>query len=172
AAAWPEITAWAEADPVWQFADNRPAYEVRELWRTLLGFDGEIRAAFGAMPSAVIAGMQAFYDRWAAHDLSDRTSAQRFINFLRVPAALPLLTPGLVWLDRAFDRPPDQRWGFRELAPEIAEFLLWVWLQHEKKVRADMPSFAAFRRLLLRLCAEQDQTALALQAMLTDSPPP
>jgi hypothetical protein len=167
---WQEIIAWAETAPQWKFARDRPHYEMRDLWRHLLGLDGNIRAAFGVKSSAVIVGLKDYYERWAGHNLRERASTQRFMNFLRLPATQPLLVFGLQWLDRAFDVPTDQRWGFRELASELADFLQWAWLQHEKEIRADAGAFAAFRRLLLRLCAEQEQTALALQAMLTSPP--
>lgn len=167
---WQEMIAWAETTPAWKFSAHGPHYEMRDLWRHLLGLDGNIRAAFGPKSSGVIVGLKDCYDRWAGHNLRERASTQRFMNFLRLPAAQPLLVFGLHWLNRAFDVPADQRWGFREVAPELADFLQWAWLQHEKAIRADAAAFAAFRGLLLRLCAEQDQTALALQALLTAPP--
>lgn len=168
---WSEMIAWAETAPAWKFAETGPDYYMRDLWRNLLGLDGNVRAAFRVIPSGVLVGLKDYYDRWAGHNLRERASTQQFMNFLRLPAAQPLLPFGLVWLDRAFDVPSEKRWGFRELAPELADFLQWVWLQHEKEIRADAGAFAAFHRLLLRLCAEQEQTALALQALLTAPPP-
>lgn len=167
---WQEMIAWAETAPDWKFSADGPDYYIRELWRNLLGLDGALAAAFGVMPSAVIINLKDYYDRWAGHNLCERASTQRFMNFLRLAPTLPLLPSGLLWLDRAFDVPADQRWGFRELAPELADFLQWAWLHHENQIRADDRGFAAFRRLLLRLCAEQDQTALALQSLLTAPP--
>lgn len=164
---WQEIITWAETAPDWKFSERGPNYYIRELWRNLLGLDGALAAYIGAMPPAVIIGMKDFYDRWAGHNLRERSSTRGFMNFLRLAPTLPLLPSGLVWLDRAFDVPAEKRWVFSELAPELADFLQWAWLHHETKIRSDGSAFAAFRRLLLRLCAEQDQTALALQALLT-----
>lgn len=171
APAWQEIVAWAETAPDWKFTEEGPDYYVRDLWRNLLGLGGNLRAAFGLILSAVLIGMKDYYDRWAGHNLRERASAQRFMNFLRLKPTLPLLPSGLQWFDRAFDVAADQRWGLHELAPELADFLQWAWLHHEKEIRADADAFTAFRRLLVSLCAEQDQTALALQALLTTPSP-
>jgi len=157
---WKEIVAWAEEAPAWKFTDKGPHYEMRGLWRDLL-------ALGGALPTATITAMKDYYERWAGHDLRDRSSAPRFINFLQAPAALPLLNAGLRWLDQAFDLPPDKRWGFRELAPGLSAFLQWAWTNHEQRIRGEPEAFAAFRQLLVRLAAEQEQSALALLTTLS-----
>jgi hypothetical protein len=157
---WKEIVAWAEEAPAWKFTDKGPHYEMRGLWRDLLGLGG-------TLPSATITAMKDYYERWAGHDLRDRSSAPRFINFLQAPAALPLLNAGLRWLDQAFDLPPDKRWGFRELAPGLSAFLQWAWTNHEQRIRGEPEAFAAFRQLLVRLAAEQEQSALALLSTLS-----
>lgn len=142
---------------------------MRDLWRNLLGFGGMQGPTVSAMPSTIIADMTDYYDRWAGHDLRGRASTQRFINFLRLLVASPLLPHGLQWLDRAYVESLNQHWDFHELAPELSSFLQWTWTNRECKVRANTETFAAFRRLLLRLAAEQDQVALALLAGISTS---
>lgn len=166
---WQEILAWAEATAGWSFSGKEPAYEIRSLWRCLLALEGMQGSAFGSLPPTVVTGMKAHYERWARHNLAQRDGVQRFINFLRLPAAIGLLGDGLCWLDQSLDGAPEKQWLFGNLASELSDFLQWAWSNHEKRIRADLPAFAAFRRLLMNLAAEQDQGALALLAGLSST---
>ena len=166
---WREIVAWARETPGWSFSPKPPSHEMRQAWWSLLGTEGVVAGAVGAAPPSLNTGLKAHYDYWAGHDLVRSDSTQRLLNFLRLPSAVELLPDALRWLDRGVDVPTEQRWGFREIAPELSHFLHWVWTNHEKRVRAQPEAFAAFHRLLLRLGAEQDQVALALLSGLTAS---
>ena len=126
---WKEILAWAKAAEGWKFTAKSPSYEMREAWCSLLGFRGTI--AMGSLPPAIVAGAKGFYEGWAAQELRHRGNTQRLLNFLRLPSAIALLPDGLRWVDQSLDVPADQRWGFRELAPEVSSFLQWAWTNHE-----------------------------------------
>lgn len=162
---WKEILAWAGEAEEWKFAAKSPSYQICEAWCSLLGFKGTV--ALGAVPPRVITEIKVYYERWAAHELWRPGNTQRLLNFLRLPAAIELLPDGLHWLDRSLDVPIDKRWNFRELAPEVSSFLQWAWSKHEKTIRAHGETLAAFRRMLVRLGAEQDQVALALLSRIS-----
>ena len=166
AAAWQEILAWSEQADGWKYGPKSPGYELREVWCCMLGFRGTI--AMGKLPPATVAGVKAYYERWAAQELRQRGNTQRLLNFMRLPSAISLLTDGLRWVDQSLDVPADKRWGFEELAPELSNFLQWVWTTHERAIRADAEALAAFRRILVRLGAAQDQGALALLSRVSD----
>jgi hypothetical protein len=91
------------------------------------------------------------------------------MNLLRHPAAESILSEGLGWLDRSIDHDSRQRWRLRDLVSQLSDFLVWVWSKHEMKVRADAAGFAAYKRMLVLLAAEQDQPALALLRRITGS---
>lgn len=157
---WKEILTWAEQAEGWKYGPKSPAYELREVWCCLLGFRGTI--AMGALPPAIVAEVKGYYERWAAQELRHRGNTQRLLNFLRLPSAIALLPDGLLWVDQSLAVPVEQRWGFRELAPEVSSFLQWAWTHHEGTIRGHPEALAAFRRLLVLLGAEQDQVALVL----------
>lgn len=160
AATWKEMAGWAWEHPGWHGQSAHPPYEVREMWFALLLLDDSAQDLTPAHTS-LIGDMRLHYQKWADLNLADSSSATRLIHLLRNPAAEPILTLGLGWLDRSIDHDLKQRWRLRDLLTHLSDFLVWAWSHHEATVRADPAAFAAYKRILILLAAEQDQPALA-----------
>lgn len=150
----------ASEHPGWHGQSAHPPYEVREMWFALLLLDDSAQDLTPAHTS-LIGDMSSHYQKWADLNLADTSSATRLIHLLRNPAAEPILTLGLGWLDRSIDHDLKQRWRLRDLLTHLSDFLVWAWSHHEATVRADAAAFAAYKRILILLAAEQDQPALA-----------
>jgi hypothetical protein len=169
ATAWNEIANWAWTAAAWHGPASSPPHILRELWWTLFLMDDDALLGLTPAHAGFLAAMKPHYEKWAAFDLADPDSAQRFVYLLRNPAAGSLFSDGIQWLDRSLDRDPKHRWRLRHLLRHLSDFVLWAWSNREANLRADADAFAAFKQILMLLAAELDQPALALLSRVTGS---
>ncbi len=158
ASEWRKMIEFARSLPLWT-TDSDWRRHREELWIELMGLD--VMPLWIADHQSLVAEMRDLYAGWADEYLKESDSAGAFAYFLQTPAAEEILCDGIKWLEKA---KPSLR-GFArtgELIGTLASLLAKSWQHHSAKIRGDADAFAAFKRLVQRLCELQNPIALEL----------
>ena len=104
----------------------------------------------------------------AKDSLPDPECAVRFINFLMCPAAEEILYDGFVWLDKASDKAGNRFFTDRHenVQNPLANLLEITWKKHKERIKANNPTFEAFKSLLRKLVDLQNLQAIEIQQNL------
>ena len=104
----------------------------------------------------------------AKDSLPDPECAVRFIHFLMCPAAEEILYDGFVWLDKASDKAGNRFFTDRHenVQNPLANLLEITWKKHKERIKANNPTFEAFKSLLRKLVDLQNLQAIEIQQNL------
>ncbi|HEX2095753.1 MAG TPA: ABC transporter ATP-binding protein [Solirubrobacterales bacterium] len=135
--------------------------DAQACWRSLLGIGRwQPSGAWGSAQAPLISSLRRFYEAWAVGHLVEPQSFDAFCRFLAVPAAAPLLEPGLCWLQASRQQPGAWR---RERGQEdLLSLLTMIATRSPALPRARSEAGAAYRELLAAEVERHDPVALAL----------
>ncbi len=142
-----------------------PVHET--VWDTLLGLDSGCRGLWQAKHERLVRSLLDVFRLWMQTVPLNGERIASFATWLAGPAATPLRLEALLWLDVLI-----QRDGLTHISDasvvhdRIAVLLNEAWSRQEQKIRGKKETFAAFRRNLDWLVAQQNARALSLSSRL------
>jgi hypothetical protein len=159
---WRSMVEFAFLSSRWAFEPAGRSWDVREMWRDLLGLNQLVSYVWTTERKPIIAQMRDLFQRWASSALAEARSVVAFARFLQQPAARPILLDGLIWIAKSTAAADEWFWQERYLDGTVASLLDHCWSTSQPDVRRSADTLGAFNELLKRTADRQNPVALEL----------
>ena len=158
---WKAMIDFALHSETWKFNDQSRWYHIEEMALALMGLDRRFSDFWLEELHSLVESMKGYYKLWIDEYLVYTSCAVGFINFLRQPAAIPILLEGIIWVRNGYEKYLSF-WEEKDIFDPLSHLLNTIWIKHQQKIRKNKDSFEAFQYLLNKLVEQQNPIALEI----------